>query len=61
MEYIFSYLFVFCFLGLHMAYGSSHARDQIVAVAVDLHHSHSNMGSALCLQPTQQLTATWYP
>jgi len=28
-----------------MAYGSSQARGQIGAVATDLHHSHSIMGS----------------
>ena len=39
------------------AYGGSHARGQIGAVASGLHHSHSNSGSGLPLQPTPQLTA----
>ena len=41
-----------------MAYGSSQARGPIGAVAAGLHHSHSNSGSELRLQPTPQLTAT---
>ena len=39
-------------------YGSSQARGQIRATAVGLHHSQSNSGSKLCLQPTPQLMAT---
>ena len=31
------------------AYGGSLARDQVVAVAASLHHSHSNTGSELRL------------
>ena len=42
-----------------MAYGGSQAGAQIIAVAAGLHHSHSNMGSELHLQPTPQLMATW--
>ena len=38
-----------------MAYGSSEARDGIGAAAAGLHHSHSNAGSELHLQPTPQL------
>ena len=34
---------------------------KIGAVATDLHHSNSNMGSEPCLQPTPQLTATLDP
>ena len=37
------------------AYGSSQARGQIGAIAVGLHHSQSNKGSELHLQPTLQL------
>ena len=51
---------VFGFGGLFraMAYGSSQARGQIGATAASLYHSHSNVGSEPCLQPTPQLTAT---
>ena len=41
-----------------MAYGGSQVRGLIRAVAAGLHHSHSNTGSELCLQPTAQFTAT---
>ena len=44
-----------------MTYGGSQARGQIGAVAAGLHHSHSNAGSELCLQPTPHLTATMDP
>ena len=48
----------FClFRATPQAYGSSQARCQIGATAAGLHHSHNNMGSELCLQPTPQLTA----
>ena len=40
-----------------MAYGGSHARGLIGAVAAGLHQSHSNAGSELCLQPTPQLNS----
>ena len=54
--------FFFCLFAFSraafMAYGDSQARGQIGAVATGLHHSHSNKGSELCLQPTPQLTAT---
>ena len=40
-----------------IAYGSSHSRGRIGAVATGLHHNHSNAGSEPCLQPTPQLTA----
>ena len=39
-------------------YGSFQARGLIGAAAASLHHSHSNIGSEPCLQPTPQLTAT---
>ena len=39
------------------AYGNSQARDRIRATAACLHHSHSNVGSELCLQPTPWLVA----
>ena len=44
-----------------MAYGGSQARGPVGAVSVALHHSHSNMGSELHLQPTPQLMATAVP
>ena len=47
-----------CFLlfrAAHSAYGSPQARGQLRAVAGSLHHSHSNVGSELCLWPTPQL------
>ena len=55
----FSSLF-FSFFGgaVPVAYGSSRARGLIRATAASLHHSHSNSGSELCLQPAPQLTAT---
>ena len=40
------------------AYGGSQSRGRIGAVATCLHHSHSNAGSDLRLQPTPQLMAT---
>ena len=40
------------------AYGGSQARGQIRAPAAGRHHSHSNMRSKSCLQPTPQLTST---
>ena len=42
-------------------YGGSQARGRIGATTASLHHSHSNMGSEPCLQPTPQLTATADP
>ena len=64
--YIFKYLFllflVFClflfFRATPAAQGSSQAGGQIGAVASGLHHSCSNVGSKLLLQPTPQLMAT---
>ena len=58
--YIYVCLFVFS-RAVPAAYGGSQARGLIGAVAVGLHHSHSNAGSQLHLQPTLQLTATLDP
>ena len=44
-----------------MAYGGSQARGLIGAVATSRCHSHSNVGSEPCLQPTPQLTAMLDP
>ena len=43
------------------AYGSSQVMDQIGAMAASLHHSHSNLGSKLHLQPIPELIAMPYP
>ena len=40
------------------AYGGSQAKDHIGAIAAGLHHSHSNSGSKLLLQPIPQLMTT---
>ena len=45
------------FQGHSHACGESQARGLIRATAASLHHSHSNSGSKLLLQPTPQLTA----
>ena len=58
-EFLFS--FSFCFLGLHPQYmevSKFPPRGRIGATPASLHHSYSNVGSKLCLQPTPQLTAT---
>ena len=53
------YLFAFLsFRAAPAADGGSQARGPFGAVAASLHHSHSNVGSEPCLQPTPQLTAT---
>ena len=44
-----------------VAYGSSQVRGRIRAVAASLRHSHSKVGSELCLRPTSQLTAAMDP
>ena len=46
---------------IYMAYGGSHTWGQIRAVATGLHHSYSNVGSKLCLQPAPQLMVTLDP
>ena len=52
------YFILFClFRAVSVAYGGSQARGLLVAVAPSLHHSHSNVRSEPCLQPTPQLTA----
>ena len=60
MNYILFLFFVFLAISwaAPAAYGGSQARGPIGAVANGLHHTHSNMGSQLCLRPTPQLTAT---
>ena len=55
------FLFVCFFRIAPMAYGGSQAWVPIGAVAADLHHSQSNVGSEPHLQPTPQLAATPYP
>ena len=40
-----------------LAYATATAMQDPSCVC-NLHHSHSNAGSQLCLQPTPQLTAT---
>ena len=55
-------LLLFCFFrAAPAAYGGSQARGQIGATAASLHHSHSNPGPELYLQPTPQLTAMAEP
>ena len=53
--------FPFCLFAISWAAptacGGFQARGRIRDVAPGLHHSHSNAGSELCLQPTPQLTA----
>ena len=62
LTYIILAIFFFCyFRAAPTAYGDFQARGQIEAVAASLHHSHSNMGSELHLQPIPQLTAVLNP
>ena len=56
----FCLFFALLFRAAPLACGSSQARGLIRAAAASLHHSHSNMGSELCLRLTSQLTATPY-
>ena len=49
------YIYIFVLLGLHLWH--MEVSKLIGAVAVSLHHSHSNAESESCLQPTPQLTA----
>ena len=51
----YTHFFFELFRGEPLAYGSSQARGQIGALAVSLHHSHSNVGSEPCLGLTPQL------
>ena len=55
------FLCVCLFKAAPMAYGGSQARSQIGGVAADLHHSRSNAGFKLHLQPTLQRMATRDP
>ena len=49
------YLFIYLlFRATPAAYGSSHTRGQIRAIAASLYHSHGNQGSEPHLQPTPQ-------
>jgi len=50
--------FFFFFMDVPAAYRSSQAMDQIGATAAGLPHSHTNMESKPCLQPTPQSMAT---
>ena len=53
---------LFCFVlflrATPVVYGTSQARGRIGAEEAGLHHSHSNLGSKTCLQPTPWLMAT---
>ena len=51
----------FLFRAAPTAYGSSQARGQIGAAAVNLRDSHRKVGFKPHLQPTPQLTATLDP
>ena len=55
--HLFIYLFSL-FRATLATYGGSQARSRIGAVAVALHHSHSNAGSEPRVQATPQLTGT---
>ena len=55
------FFFLLLFRAAPEAYGGSQARGRNGVRAAGLCHSHSNMGSKLCLQPTPQLTATSDP
>ena len=58
----FGFFFFFFFLGPYpWAYGGSQARGPVRAVATDLHHSHSKVGSELHVPPTPQLMAMQNP
>ena len=52
---------LFVFRAAPVSYGYSHARGQIGAAVAGLCHSHSNVGSELCLWPTPQLMTTLDP
>ena len=59
--FFFFLFFSFCLFAFSraasVAYGGSHARGPIGAVAAGLQKGHSNAGSELRLWPTPQLTA----
>ena len=48
----FFFFFFWLFRATTMAYGGSQAKGWIRVVGAGLHHSYSNAGSELCLQPT---------
>ena len=54
-------LFFLFFRAALVAYGGSQDWGPIGATTAGLHHSHTNMGSELNLQPTPQPTATRDP
>ena len=55
------FFFLLLFRAEPTAYGHSQARGPIRATAASLHHSHSNRGSKLHLQPIPQLTVMLDP
>ena len=59
------YIYIFCYFLLFRAtptaYEESQVRGLIGAAAASLHHSHSNVRSKPCLQPTPQFTAMLDP
>ena len=61
LQVLWGFFFFGLFRAALVAYGGSQARDLIGAVAASLCHSHSNVGSEPCLQPTPQLMATQDP
>ena len=60
-QWEFLFLFYIFFRTAGAAYASFQARGLIGAVTASLHHSHNNVRSELCLQPTPQLTAMLDP
>ena len=61
-EVLWAYFFFFwLFRAASVAYGRSQTRDGIRATATGLYHSHSDVGSELCLWPTPQLKAMLDP
>ena len=63
--WVFIYLFIFIPFAFSRAtpsaYGGSHARGRIEAIATGICQSHKNAGSEPSLQPTPQLKATLDP
>ena len=61
MSYICLFLpfFFLLFRALFVAYGCSQARGWIEAIAAGLRHSHSNIRSEPCLQPTPRFWKCW--
>ena len=57
MQFLFFFFFLL-FRATFAAHGSSQVSTLIRATAAGLYHSHSHVGSKLCLQPASQLTAT---